>query len=197
MQTKGYDAFLTKTYRLTNVPNDPKIRKRIAELIHRFRSIHEEPSRIWVLLESMIGRSNRYSRELGKSFSEQLGIPNEKISQAKELFYSLTQEEQDLISAVFSSVIEHINTAVKIGEHYYLIDINAQQFGSKYDELVFVRLDEANENGIVPLEDVEADLFDRKLDFVVGPLKKRFENEQRIIREYMVIFQQASKRRNP
>jgi len=76
----------------------------------------------------------------------------------------------------------HRVAAVKLGKRYYLVDVNQQQFGSKYDQLVFIPAEVAIREGIhilnpIPPEKPESSFL----------LPSQIHNELKGIREYMII----------
>ena len=101
-----------------------------------------------------------------------------------DLIYNRIQALGKFDAAVFRMGRDnwHRIAVVKLGKRYYLIDINQQQFGGPYDELVLIPEEVAFRAGIhtlspIPPEKTESPFL----------LPSRIHDELRAIRQYMIV----------
>lgn len=79
----------------------------------------------------------------------------------------------------------HTIAAVKIGLRYYLADINQQQFGREFDELVLIPEEEAGQKGMRIATTVAEQIKEFGLRYLARSLNSGLNAQQMIIREKM------------
>ena len=66
----------------------------------------------------------------------------------------------------------HAVTAVRLGNRFYLVDINGQQFGESYDRLVLIPIEEAATHGFI----LDRPFEEQLCDFRADPFRKLFDD---------------------
>lgn len=107
-------------------------------------------------------------------------LNNEQFERAMVLASEIGDEGWELFQRNLGS--GHVITGVSIGGAYYLIDIDAQQFGEEYDQLFFFPAEEALRHGVIFDGDM-ADIFESGTSSTEISLEDAYK--QLVIREYM------------
>ncbi len=180
---KGFEAFAIGIHRYTSYQG------RAAEALYgkTLQKLSQEsglnsPYETKKLLRSI---DEGISRADFLALAEELEKTDEQMGRFFDAYARLSTQERQAVDQ--EGGWGHHITAVKIGEKYYLIDINQQQFGPKYDDLVLIPEEQAAENGIIleaPLSEVhQQQAFSNQIEF----LGVYDDAKQAVVREYMIM----------
>jgi hypothetical protein len=182
LTAKGFDVIPILTWRIAF--GDAKTDSRYTSaIIKAMRELNLPPAKLLGLIQQLGWKPSMSSEEFVKSSQSYHGTTSEAAGRVYDYYRGLELAERELVGSRIGE--EHNVAAVRIGERYYLIDIDGQQFGRTYDRLLIIPEKEAVENGLI----IEGSLRDYRstLDFhgrMIG-LNSEVDAEQRVIREYM------------
>jgi hypothetical protein len=115
-----------------------------------------------------------------------VGEPVELVKSVYNSYTSLSPKDRAIASD--ESGWGHHIAAVRIGDRFYLVDTNQQQFGPLYDTLLFIPVEAAAENGIIilgsGLTKIENEIY---LEGLSDPYDRTMNDSQQVIREFMRI----------
>ncbi|MFA5811222.1 MAG: hypothetical protein WC956_02700, partial [bacterium] len=126
---------------------------------------------------------DRFRNELGTK-----GRASVNVATAYDIISRMTPNEREALISLEMEERSHFMTAVRLRGAYYLIDIDGQQFGRKYDELRLFPADEAPRHNYVMYMSPSDCLRSIPFQELIAPLGTIYREEQLILAEYLKIL---------
>ncbi|MDX1386338.1 MAG: FHA domain-containing protein, partial [bacterium] len=180
LRLKGFEAFsVSLDTRFIHSDGEAAIAQH-GRLLKKFsEKIGLNPAKAKYLILSGLG--TEMSQEDLQETAEDYELSLEQTQRANEVYSQLSEGEREILE--YDKGWGHAVAGVKIGDGYYLIDINGEQFGDPYAPVAFVPEAEATEKGFIlsetlakqhrtiPFERIQRDL-DPSIELIHTKIRK-------------------------